>query len=103
MKRALAENISKVVDNNDLLKMFQNAKHNVKDWRERSELNRNFTKGYIWNVFTKDFSCEQKYYSLTIINMIVEFGEHLPNEILERFVVYDNKPPLHEEPNFDNI
>ncbi len=82
--------------------MFETAKQQIKNWEVISTVNKSMSKGKAWNILAKDFDINTEYHVLAITNMIWEFGDFLPIEILyeepkkrKQIVVY------HEEPIFN--
>lgn len=103
MNRSDAKKIAETITNEQLLQMFDSVKESVTDWTKTSNVNKGMTKGAAWNILAKDFDVSKKYHNLAKINMIREFGEYLPKQIKPvRDKCYSSKPPMHQEPNFDN-
>jgi len=96
MTRNEAKQIAETVKTEELKQMFINAKNGIKDWTKTSNVNKGLTKGTAFNILTKcEINCKDK---LITTNMIMEFGEWLPNyRIIPREKkVYSN--PVHQEP-----
>lgn len=104
MYKSKAKEISKDITNDEIKEMFDNAKHQITDWEEQSKINRNFTKGVAWNILASDFKTGYKYNPIVKLNMIREFGNYLPQDILDEYPskneTQDLKPLYHQEPKF---
>ena len=105
MNRTLAKKIAETITNEQLGQMFKSAKENIKDWTKVSSVNKGMTKGVAWNILAADFDPKHKYHILAKINMIREFGEFLPEELLKnpRKESSSCKPPVHQEPKLDTF
>jgi len=101
MNKNDAKVIAETITNEQLKQMFDAAKNGVLDWRKPSVINKGITKGTAWNVLAKDFDVSFKYPLLSKKNMIREFGDFLPKELLKP----KNKASkplnlIHQEPKF---
>lgn len=102
MNRSDARIIAETITNQQLVDMFESAKRGIRDWTERSAVNKSFSLGVSWNILAKDFDPEKSHHVLAKKNMIWEFGDFLPDESKPS---KDKKvlPEIHhEEPVFDN-
>lgn len=106
MNKRLAKKLAETVTPEDLKKMFQNVQENFKEWQATSALNERATKGTIFNILTAGDDFEKSCASPQIrTNMIREFGDFLPPEVLP-LKVPASKPQSttraqrHEEPKF---
>ena len=102
MNRSDAKKIAEKITNEQLFDMLYSAKQNIKDWTERSCVNKSITIGTAWNIFTKDFDIQKSYHILSKINMIREFGEFLPEMLKIKKTSKDRflNEPVHQEPDF---
>jgi len=82
MNRSDARKIAETITNQQLAIMFQNAKNNIRDWNVRSSVNKGISKGLAWNILAHDFDATKDHHILAKTNMIREFGEFLPQELL---------------------
>lgn len=95
--RKIAESIT----NEQLQQMFETAKIKIKNWRKISNVNKRMTKGAIWNILAKDFYVNYNYDIIIKTNMILEFGEFLPNQLKpQKKSKQQNNTPFHQEPQF---
>ena len=53
MNRPDAKKIAQYITNEQLQKMFDNAKVGIKDWTKVSIVNKGLTKGVAWNILAK--------------------------------------------------
>lgn len=96
-----AKRIAEVITPEQFLRMFLNAKYDIRDWTARSNVNKTLSKGTAWNILSKvDPTSKIK---LGVINAIREFGEYLPLELKPSRNVKDYGPIVHQEPNFDDF
>ena len=102
MSRNDAREIAEAVTNQQLQQMFDNAKAAITDWTKTSRVNKAFTIGASWNIFTKGFDVNHNIHVLAKTNMVWEFGEYLPEEakLHKEPKVVETKPPFHQEPIF---
>jgi hypothetical protein len=100
MNRNDARKIAQIITNEQLQQMFDNAKKGIKDWTKVSSINKGFTKGTVWNIFTKDFDVNNRINILGKINMIREFGKFLPAELKPEKKKKQIKSPVHQDPIF---
>lgn len=100
MKTYKARIISEVITNEQLLKMMETARTGVKDWKQVSILNKGITKGYAWNILAASFDVNRSIAHILKINMIREFGEFLPKELIPKDKKNVNIKPIHQEPIF---
>ena len=105
MNRTLAKKIAETITNEQLGQMLKLAKENIKDWTKVSSVNKGMTKGVAWNILAADFDVTHSYHILAKINMIREFGEFLPGELLKnlRKESPNDKPLVHQEPKLDTF
>jgi len=101
MNKNDAKRLSETITNEQLKQMFDAAKIRVSDWRKPSVINKGITKGTAWNVLAKDFDVSFKYPLLSKKNMIREFGDFLPKELLKpKNKVSKPLNLIHQEPKF---
>lgn len=100
MKTYKARIIAEVITNEQLLKMMETARTGVKDWNQVSNINKGITKGYAWNILASSFDVNRSISNIIKINMIREFGEFLPNELIPKNKKNVNIKPYHQEPVF---
>ena len=103
MNRAKAKELSETITNAQIKEMLEKAKIYIKDWTRVSDVNKGLTKGAAWNMFAKDFDENIDYPSCTKLNIIREFGNFLPSDLLyprkdKKF--HQPTPPVHQEPIF---
>lgn len=103
MNRSNSKQLAEIVTNEQLKQMFDNARVGITDWTRRSISNKGMTMGTAWNILAKDFDVDYTYHPLSKYNMIRNFGEFLPAELLpEKKNKAELKPPIHQEPIFKN-
>lgn len=95
-----AKKIAETITNQELAKMFENAKNGIKDWSATSSVNRGMTKGTAWNILAKDFDVNVKHHPLGIKNMIWEFGDYLENKPIKPKKIKSSQKPVHQDPIF---
>ena len=100
MKTYKARIIAEVITNEQLLKMMETARTGVKDWMQASNINKGITKGYAWNILASSFDVNRSISNIIKINMIREFGEFLPKELIPKNKKNVNIKPYHQEPVF---
>ena len=106
MNRTLAKKIAETITNEQLGQMFKSAKENIKDWTKVSSVNKGMTKGAAWNILAADFDLSHCYHILAKINMIREFGEFLPEELVKKYASpkkLEPVAPIHHSPKFDGF
>ena len=82
MNRKDAKQIAEKITNEELLIMFNSAKENITNWGVKSIINKGMTKGFAWNILAANFDINYRYHILSKINMIREFGDYLPENLL---------------------
>lgn len=100
MNRSDARKIAEKITNEQLQKMFEVAKKEIKDWTKVSSVNKGLTKGTAWNVLAKDFDVDHNYHIMAKTNMVREFGEFLPVEIKPEKKTKKMNKPAHQDPIF---
>lgn len=105
MNRTDANKIAETISSEHLLRMFQAAKENITDWTRRSRVNQSMTIGTAWNLLAKDFSVHTNYSTHGISNMILEFGDYLPDYLKPNREKTEKElpEPIHQEPDFSNF
>lgn len=93
MNRRDAKIIAETITNQQLFDMFEKAKTEIKDWTQRSIVNKGLSKGIAWNILAKDFDINTEYRTFSKVNMIREFGDFLPEEL---------KPPKKKKKKLDD-
>jgi hypothetical protein len=86
-----------IVKEHDIKFMLENAKNKISNWNHPSNLNKTMSKGAVWNL-VKNAKIDHPESDLELINCIREFGEFLPEDVLDKI-----KPAWyfhHEEPIF---
>ena len=93
--------IAETITNEQLQEMFNNAKSNITDWTVVSSVNKSMSKGAVWNVIANRIITANR--SLTVRNMVWEFGDYLPSDIkINKSIKHKNTTLVyHEEPIFD--
>lgn len=81
MNKKDAKKIAETISNEEIKKMFDKAKSNIKDWTKVSKVNKGMTIGVSWNILAKDFNINHKYHVLAKTNMIREFGDYLSKDV----------------------
>lgn len=102
MNRSDSRKIAETITNQQLAEMFQNAKNQISNWNVRSIVNKGISKGVAWNVLAKDFDVNHNYHLLAKANMIREFGEFLPKELVPSKKRKSLGNFIHHEPIFKN-
>ena len=100
MNKTDSKKIAKIITNEQIQEMFNNAKNNIKDWTKVSSVNKGITKGVAWNVLAKDFDINYNYHILSKTNFVREFGEFLPEDIKIKKIPKKTQKPIHQEPKF---
>ena len=100
MNRKLARNIAETISNEQLGKMFNDAKVGIEDWTKVSSVNKGMTKGLAWNILAKNFDINKKYHILAKVNMVREFGDYLTSEFKPQKESKKVVNPIHQEPQF---
>ena len=114
MTRSEAQNIimAKAITSEQLGQIFELAKKEIKDWKKASTINKEFSRGAVWNIlygyFTTvffedpthvfDLKNTQEYHFLTLC--IREYGEYLPKDLMPNRVPKKKIKVYHEEPKF---
>lgn len=98
MTKARAREIAEKLSNRQLEEMFKTAQIKIRDWKQPSFTNRGMSKGTVFNVLSKG-GFDTPLHIRIKINMVMEFEEFLPKEIL-----YEKWPAKkvveHQEPEF---
>lgn len=102
MNKNTAKIIAKIITNEQLLEMLLNAKTSIEDWTKISSINKGMTKGVSWNILAKDFNVKENYHLITKINIIREFGDFLPKNMVIMKTSKILPKPCHAEPDFSN-
>ena len=101
-----AKKIVEILTNAQLELMFENAKNNIKDWKEVSCVNKGMTKGAAWNILSNVKIYKNDFHKMGVVNAVWEFGEFLPEEILNSLKkekkIESERYVHHEEPKFFN-
>ena len=100
MNRPDAKKIAQYITNEQIQKMFDNAKVSIKDWTKVSIVNKGLTKGVAWNILAKDFDVNIRHHIMAKINMIREFGDFLPDEMRIKKEAKRLQTPVHQDPLF---
>lgn len=98
MNRKIAAEIAETITNEQLSDMFEKAKSEIQDWKKRSKVNKGMSKGAAWNILAANFNVQHKYNVLAITNMIQEFGDYLPKELIPKKKYGRYPKPFHQEP-----
>ncbi len=102
MNVTLAKKLARNITNEQLAQMFKSAKEGISDWMKRSAVNSGMSKGAVWNILAVNFDIEKDYHLIAKRNMIWEFGDFLPKELLPMKVKNARLPEIHhEEPIFE--
>lgn len=105
MNKTDARKLADILTNQQIYDMFMEARASINRWGIRSQVNKSMTKGAAWNLLAANFDVTKKHHILGKKNMIWEFGDHLPDEILSTLKKTKTSLPkitIHQEPNFDN-
>lgn len=65
-----------------------------------SNMNKGITKEAAWNIIAVSFDVKKNHTQILKINMIREFGEFLPKELIPKDKKNVNIKPIHQEPIF---
>ena len=101
MNRKDAKNIAEVITNEQIERMFANAKAQIKDWGSVSVVNKGMTKGTAWNILTKAFDPDKNIHLLSKQNMVREFGNFIKDEFDLPKKSKSTITPHHQEPVFE--
>lgn len=103
MNRTLARKLAETITNAQLKDMFSKAKNSIKNWKKPSTVNKGMTKGVAWNILAAEFDENEDYHICAKANMIHEFGDFLPLELIEPLKNkkrYEAINLVHQEPFF---
>jgi len=103
MNKKRAKEISETISNEALLHMLNVAMLTVTDWTKPSKANRGLSRGYLWNLFCKDFDVNETYKTIRKFRMVQEFGEFLPSQFQPNTNHKKQIRVAHEEPDFKNF
>ena len=81
MKNSHAKELSRTITQEQIAKMLERAKAEIKDWTKPSKANKGLSRGIHWNIFCKDFKVEVQCSWILKYRMIQEYGEFLPDEL----------------------
>lgn len=101
MNKQKAKKIAETITYEQLENMFLEAEMSITDWEQVSNVNKGISKGTSWNILRKVLTPDVINSNLAVVNMIREFGEFLPTELIP-----ENKPknqPVkvhHQDPIF---
>ncbi|HDZ15590.1 hypothetical protein LCGC14_0501080 [marine sediment metagenome] len=102
MNRKDARKIAETITNEQLQKMFDEAKKNITDWTVVSICNKGMTKGVAWNILAKNFDVNEEHHILGKTNMVREFGDFLSPDFKPKKVKKpQGTPPTHQDPIFN--
>lgn len=103
MNRTEERKIAEIITNDQIKEMFKSAKLGIKNWEKTSTVNKGLTKGLAWNILAKDFDININYHILAKTNMVREFSEYLPFELLpEKKKKRQINKVSHQSPDFSN-
>ena len=102
MNKTKAKEIAAEITSEQLAEMLENAKQKTTNWKEVSNVNASLTKGTVWNVLVGKFNVQSIKNPIHIVNLIREFGEFLPKDLLKRDPKNKRPPiePIHQDPIF---
>jgi hypothetical protein len=101
-----AKKLALILTKDDLIQMFKNAQERHKDWHEVSTINLGLSKGTAYNILKHARPYANNAFNGGVFNAIREFGEYLPQHILDK-IIREKKvkrtdiTPCHQEPIFD--
>jgi len=98
VNKTLARKLADKVTRDQLIRMFDRAEKEIKDWAKRSSVNSSFTKGKSWNILRPALDEYENLHVLAIKNMIWEFGDYLDDDILPKKSNRKKPTPIHQEP-----
>jgi len=103
MNKYKAKKIALIISNETIAEMLENAKKEVKDWMQRSQVNKGMTIGASWNILgCWNFDVKKSLHIVPKTNLIWEFGDYLPDEFIQRFNGINKQElienPYHQEP-----
>jgi len=100
MRKHEARKIAEKITNKQIAAMFSAAKEGIKDWTKVSRVNKGMTKGAAWNILAAKFDQSHNYHIMAKTNMVMEFGDFLPNDLRQKIVRRTKLTPVHQNPNF---
>ena len=101
MNKKDAKIIAETITNEQLERMFSNAKEGITDWKALSIINKSITKGTAWNILTKAFDVRVKNRNNAKIIMLMEFGDFIKHEFdIPKKEIKKRLVPFHQEPVF---
>jgi hypothetical protein len=93
------------ITNQEIMAMLEKAKNNIKDWSKLSNNSSKYSKGKIWNTWTKDFDVNEEYPDIKKVVLLQEYGEYVPFHLLDHKYPKPEKKKekqiVHEEPVFN--
>jgi hypothetical protein len=99
IERILAEAFSYSCSDDEAIEILMRARVMVKDWGQRSVINRSITRGTLYNIITDDIVSGGSYsVSAEKRSIIWEFGEYML-DYEKRVSEISKGKPSHEEPN----
>jgi len=101
MNKRNAQKIAEYITNEQLAEMCAAARRGVTDWTAQSSVNKQITKGVAWNILGAAFDPCKDVHILAKVNMIWEFGDFLPLELMpiKKEPLPQVKPHFHQEPD----
>lgn len=108
MNKTYANNLCRIIKNDDVFNMLKNAKLGIKDWKAASKINPIFSKGIAWNILAAHFDVNKIYGKLILRDILWEFGDFLEIKPYMEPYIKKRKPKrnvktYHEEPDFSNF
>lgn len=98
--KSYCRELAKTITHEQVIFMLKNAQANITDWTVRSRVNKMFSRGKHWNMFTRSvgFSILSE---ILIYRLLEEYGDYLPIELKPvKKKKSDFPPPHHEDPIF---
>lgn len=107
MNRYIARRIAEEITFDEIITMLENAKAGIKDWAQRSIVNKAFDKGTAWNHLANPEAIDQlktggmkRTAVLYKTNLILEFGAFLPDHLKPK-KSKSLPEPIHNTPNLN--
>lgn len=98
MNRSAARQIAENITAEQLKETLLNAKRGINDWMQVSRINKGMTKGAAFNILSAA-PIDDKMHIIAKTNIVREFGEFLPKQLLPTpKPKKEYKPSWHEEP-----
>ena len=96
-----ARELSKKIPGEVILEMLKKAQSEVTNWKAPCRVNKNMSRGKLWNMFATHFDPVKKH-EMVVYRLIEEFGDFLPEKYhpVKKKKKESETLPYHEDPIF---